>query len=193
MFKVGITGGIGSGKSLVCKIFETLGVPIFSADLEAKSLLKSSAVIDFYKNEFGDIVFTNNQLDKQKISNLIFNDKNIIEMINNFIHPLVLNLFNEWCYAHADSPYVIKEAALLFESGAYKTLDYNILICAPEEIRIQRVMERNQLSKEQILQRMNNQWLDAQKTLLANLILNNDNKEPILSKILETHKHFLNQ
>ena len=193
MLKVGVTGGIGSGKSVVCSIFEKLGVPVFNADLQAQSLLTASNVKDFYYTHWGEIVFTKGELDKQKIAQLIFNNQTALEKINHFIHPMVFQLFDQWCLHHEHSKYVIKEAALLFESGAYANLDLNIIVCAPVELRIKRVMHRNQLSKEQVVQRINNQWEDELKKPLAQFIIENNDTNPILKQVLEIHELLLNK
>lgn len=191
--KVGITGGIGSGKSLVCEIFGKLGIPVFNADTEAKNLLKTPRVIEFYKENFGEAVLTNNQLDNQKIAQKIFNDKEALAKVNHFIHPIVLELFEKWTLENSLAPYVIKEAALLFESGAYKSLDYTILVCAPEDIRVERVIRRSGLSREQVIERIANQWDDKKKKNLCDFILENDGRQAILQKILDTHNFLKNQ
>lgn len=193
MLKVGITGGIGSGKSTVCRIFETLGIPVFNADLQAQLLLTTPEVISFYKKEFGELVFTDNQLDKPKIAQLIFTNKIALEKINQFIHPLVFDLFDKWCKTYSNSSFVIKEAALLFETGAYNTLDFNVLVTCPEEIRIERVMQRNGISREQVVQRINNQWPDEKKKPLAQAEIINDGQNAILTQTLTLHKLLKNK
>jgi dephospho-CoA kinase len=185
MFKVGITGGIGSGKSTVCKIFETLGIPIFNADSEAKKLLDTKEVKSFYLKEFGDSVFTDGILDRKRIADHIFSDKDALIKVNEFIHPLVKKLFENWCSQNNQQDYVIKEAALLFESGLYHALDYNILIIAPVEIRIERIIHRDNASKEIVLKRINNQWSDEKKIPLANKIIINDDSQALLPQVLE--------
>lgn len=193
MLKVGITGGIGSGKSLVCEIFGKLGIPVFNADFEAKNLLKTPRVIEFYKENFGESVLTNNQLDNQKIAQKIFNNKEALARVNHFIHPMVFELFEKWTIEKSHAPYVIKEAALLFESGGYTSLDYTILVCAPEEIRIERVIRRSGLTREQALHRIANQWDDNKKKKLCDFVLENDGRQAILQKILDTHNFLKNQ
>lgn len=191
MFKVGITGGIGSGKSTVCKIFETFGIPVFNADIEAKNLLDTKEVINFYFKEFGTDVFTNNTLDRKKIAELLFTNKEAIKKVNSFIHPLVYKQFENWCKKNYTEQYIIKEAALLFESGLNKKIDFNILVIAPLNIRIERVKKRDNISKDKIIERINNQWDDKQKIVMADAIIQNDENQMLLPQILELHNKIL--
>jgi dephospho-CoA kinase len=188
MLKVGVTGGIGSGKSTICKIFEALDIKIFYADTEAKNLLDTHEVIEFYIKEFGPVVFTNKQLDKQKIAQLIFSNPSALHKVNSFIHPKVNSRFNDWCLKFQSEPYIIKEAALLFETGAYLQLDYNILIVAPMELKITRTAKRDVIPRDQILERANSQWNDEKKIPLANAIVSNDNNELLIPQVLKLDK-----
>ena len=193
MIKVGVTGGIGSGKSVVCEIFRNLGVPIFNADTEAKKLLDSNEVIDFYNHEFGNLVFTDNKLNKQKIAALIFTNKDALAKVNNFIHPLVFKAFEDFCKNNELATYVIKEAALLFESEAYKELNNTILVSSPMELRIKRVIERDGISREAILMRINNQLPEENKKELANYIIENNEQTLLLPQVLRLHDIFTNK
>lgn len=191
MFKVGITGGIGSGKSTVCKIFETFGIPIFNADIEAKKLLTTPEIIDYYYKEFGTDVFTDNALDRKKIADIVFSNKKALAKVNSFIHPLVNMQFEKWCKKYHEEQYIIKEAALLFESGLYKKIDFNILIIAPLNIRIERVTKRDSISKDQVIERINNQWDDKKKIVMADAIIQNDDSQMLLQQVLELHNKIL--
>lgn len=193
MLKIGITGGIGSGKSIVCEIFKHIGIPVFDADTEAKKLLETPEIIKFYKNEFGNIVFTNNSLDKHKIANLIFNDSQALIKINNFIHPKVISLFSDWCNRQKNCKYVIIEAALIFESKTYEMLDYTALVLAPEKLRMERIIARNNITKKNALQRMKNQMPDEEKKKLASFIIYNDEQSLLLPQIFSLHQIFDNK
>jgi len=190
MHKIGITGGIGSGKSTVCEIFIQLEVPVFNADEEAKKLLEYSEVKEFYKNEFGEKVFTGDRLDKQKIASIIFNDQKALLRVNEFIHPKVIQVFDEWCKKHQKEYYIIHEAALLFESKANILLDQTILVIAPLELRINRIMLRDLCEKASVLKRIENQWPDNKKIKLADFVISNDEQSLLLPQVLRLHQIF---
>jgi dephospho-CoA kinase len=193
MLKIGITGGIGSGKSTVCKVFEQLNIPVFNADWEAKNLLSSTKVKEFYRIEFGSRVFSGTEIDKVKLSQLIFSDHEALNKVNGFIHPLVFQAFEKWCAVNGNAPYVIKEAALLFESKANNNLDYTILITAPTEKRIERVMHRDHVTRENVIMRINNQMQDSEKVNLANFVIDNDGNALIIPQILAIHNKLINR
>ena len=154
MLKIGITGGIGSGKSTISKIFEILGVPVFYADDEAKRLMEHDQVlIELIKTEFGDQAFIGNNLNKKHIAQLVFNNREKLEKLNALVHPAVYRAFEFWV-AQQKSPYVLKEAALLFESGSYIQNDYNILVSSPLVLRIARVIKRDEATEEEVLARI---------------------------------------
>lgn len=191
MIKVGITGGIGSGKSTICHFFRTLGIPVFEADTEAKRLINSSEAI---KNqliaEFGSDIYLPNQLiDRKKLAGLIFNSPTLLEKVNRIIHPEVRIYFNKWVELQK-SPYVVHEAAIMFESGFYQMMDYTILVTAPEAERITRVMKRENSTEESVKARIKKQWTDEQKMELASFIVKNDNTELIVPKLIELDKRF---
>lgn len=193
MIKVGITGGIGSGKSTVCQFFKTLGIPVFEADVEAKKLINTS---DSIRNqlivEFGsDIYLPNQTIDRKKLADLIFNSPTLLERVNKIIHPEVRNYFFRWCEVQR-SPYVVHEAAIMFESGFYQLMDFTVLVTAPEELRIQRVMKRENCSEESVRARIARQWSDEEKMKLANFVINNDNKYLIVPQLFEIDKQFRN-
>ena len=169
-----------------------LDVPVFNADVEAKKLLDTDEVKSFYRIHFGDVVFSGTILDHVKIANIIFSNTDALIKVNQLIHPLVKKQFEQWCGQHFDKPYIIKEAALLFESGFYTDLNFNILVTAPLEIRIERIMQRDKTTREKILKRINNQWPDEKKHPLANKIIYNDSTQALLPQVLALDKFFRN-
>jgi dephospho-CoA kinase len=192
MFKVGVTGGIGSGKTLICSVFSSLGIPVFNADNEAKIIINTdNDVILKIIELFGDDIYTNNSIDRKKLAAIIFNNKVALNSINSIIHPKVRDAFNEWCLQFSNMPYVIQEAAILFESDVYKELDYNITVSASETIRIMRVMQRDSVSEEKIKERIKNQISDQERLKLADFVIDNDNNKMILPQILEIHKKLI--
>lgn len=189
MIKVGITGGIGTGKSMVCNIFSKLGIPVYVADTEAKILMNTnSAIKQQLLALFGkDIYNENDVLDRKKLSEIIFNDKIALAKVNAIVHPIVRKHFNKWADLQ-QSAYVIQEAAILFESGQNAYFDKIILVTAPYEIKIERVMKRDNISREKVIERMNNQLTDEEKIPKSDFIINNDNKSMVLPQVLEIHK-----
>lgn len=188
---VGLTGGIGSGKTTVAKMFEALNVPIYIADIEAKKLTNSSKEIrrDLIKL-LGDEAYNTTGLNRKFVADKIFNDPKLLNAVNNIIHPQVAIHFKQWAQKQ-DSPYVIKEAAILFENGGYKDCDAVILITAPKEIRIQRVLARDKSSKTEIEQRMKNQWSDDKKRKLATFVIENIEIANTQNEVAKIHKTLL--
>lgn len=191
MLKIGITGGIGSGKSTVCTFFEIIGIPVFTADQEAKGVMDKSSVI---RNQltamFGkDIYLNNDVLDRKKLAELIFHSPALLEKVNALVHPEVRKYFLDWLQKQ-NAPYVVYEAAILFETGFYATMDFNILITAPEEERIKRIMAREKTTVKDVKNRISRQWPDSKKTELADYIINNDNKELIIPHLVKLDKKF---
>ncbi|MCK4700560.1 MAG: dephospho-CoA kinase [Bacteroidales bacterium] len=189
MKKVGVTGGIGSGKSLVCKIFRCLNVPVFSADDEAKVLLENDPEIRLALTGFiGEELYLSGKLNKQMLAGFIFSDRKNMDKVNKAVHPAVFERFTEWFTRQTKSAYVIMEAAILFETGADRLLDKVINITAPEEIRIERVCKRDDVSKEQVIERINNQLSETERKEKADINLVNDGKVMLLPRVLEIHK-----
>jgi len=187
---IGITGGIGSGKSTVCQIFKILGISLFEADLVAKTLINSNqevrnGLIQLFGRE---IYGSDNRINRKMLANLIFNDDNLLKKVNQLVHPAVRNEFTNWMKLQ-DSEYIIHEAAILFESGFYKMMDYNILVSAPEEMRIERVCKRENITPEKVRERMAKQWPDEEKRKLTTLEIVNDNKKLIIPQIVEIDKN----
>ena len=186
---VGITGGIGSGKSIICEIFRLLNVPVFEADLEAKKLIHSNSVIKAGLIDlFGEAIYTSDgSVDRKELAKLIFNDENQLDKVNELVHPIVRGEFKNWLEKQS-APYIIHEAAILFESGFYQMMDYTILVSAPEDVRIERVSKRDKITPEQVKERIQKQWTDEQKRKLATLEIKNDNKELIIPQLIEIDK-----
>ncbi len=190
---VGITGGIGSGKTTVCKVFESLCIPVYYADSAAKSLytrdltLKSQMI-----DSFGEAIFTQNGLDKEKLASIVFNDSEKLETLNGLVHPAVKRDFESWLDEHQTSPYVIKEAAILIESGSYRDCNAIILVQANEEERIRRVCERDKVDRSLVLERIKNQMSEAEKANHADFFINNDPESKLIPQVLEIHSSILN-
>lgn len=188
--KVGIAGGIGSGKTIVCDIFKVLGVPIYNADLEAKLIMnKSDQVRQAIIATFGDQTYQNGILNREFLAAQVFNDADQLAKLNAIVHPAVIQAAEDWADAQT-APYSLKEASILFESGSYKKLDYTILVTAPVEIRIARVMARDQVTREQVLARMNNQLPDEEKAKLADFVIINDGIEALIPQVMALHHRF---
>lgn len=190
--RIGITGGIGTGKSFVSNIFKTLGVPFYDADKEAKALMVSEPSIREPLIEiFGQQVYSEDgSLNRSWLASQVFNDEEKLALLNRVVHPVVIAAGMEW-EAKQTAAYVLKEAALLFESGSNKLLDFIIVVTAPLETRISRVMERDKLSRQQVIARMANQMPEEEKILKADFILINDGLTPLLPQIVEVHHHFI--
>jgi len=192
MLKVGITGNIGSGKTTVSKIFEILGVPIFYADDAAKQVMVEDAIlIDALKTEFGnESYFDDGSLNRKHIAGIVFNNENELTKLNTIVHPAVFRAFDNWVAGIKDAPYVMKEAALLFESSSYKMCDKTIMVTAPLELRIHRVMQRDNLSRAEIESRNARQFSEEKKIQLADFVIRNDDTELVIPQVLELHKQF---
>ena len=188
---VGLTGGIGSGKTTIANFFKELGVPIYIADTEAKALMNRSKVI---KRKlialFGDNAYQNGKLNRDFLSKKIFNNKDLLQKMNAIVHPKVASHFNRWVKKQ-EAPYVISEAAILFENGSYTKYDYIITVTAPEEVRLKRVMSRDNSSKEKIKSVMNNQWKDEEKIKLSDYVIQNINLEEAKAQVLQIHQNLL--
>ena len=170
---IGLTGGIGSGKTTIANHLKSLGIPVYNSDEQAKKILYLPETIKSLKATFGISIFTDDLLDKDKLSNRVFNNPGDLKLLNEIIHPAVKVDFNKWLYANKNSPLVIKEAAILFESGSYKDCDAIISIAAPQEIRIQRVIERDHLAYEAVMSRINNQWSDEMRKANSDYVIDN--------------------
>ena len=171
---IGLTGGIGSGKSTIANYIASKGIPVYIADEEAKKLMELPEVITSVQSIFSENVLDKfGKLDRKKIADLVFNSPTQLPQLNNIVHPLVKNHFIEWLKIHSNAPFVIKEVAILFETGGNTACDKVILVTAPEEIRIERAMKRDNVSKETIVSRMNNQLPESEKITKSDFIIHN--------------------
>lgn len=191
MIKVGITGGIGSGKTHICQLFEQLGVPVYNADERAKYLMNNDAQL---KNKliqaFGAKVFNEQGLNRAFLAKMVFDDQVMLDKLNQIVHPAVAEDAKNWHQIHSDKAYTIKEAALLFETGSYKELDKTILVHADEHERVLRVMKRDKVSKEKVVARIKNQLPDLDKMQHADFIINNDGKREVEKLVEKIHSYF---
>ncbi len=170
---IGLTGGIGSGKTTIANYLKSLGIPVYIADDEAKKVMQLPEIVTQIKLEFGENVFENDLINTSKLAKLVFNNPEQLKQLNKIVHPAVKKHFDNWVLKHKDFPFVIKEAAILFESGSFQYCDKIITVIAPIETRIKRVMERDQTSRENVLNRINSQWTDEQKTSKSDFVITN--------------------
>jgi dephospho-CoA kinase len=191
---LGITGGIGSGKSTVCKVFQTLGVPVYDADSRAKYLMTTDGILmSQITKEFGDLSYDNlGQINRTYLAANVFNNPEKLEKLNSLVHPRVGEDFEHWTTQHRNAPYLLKEAALLFESGSYTLLDMVIVVHSPVELRMHRILVRDKhRSAEQVQDIMSRQWPDEKKLLMADHVIHNDENHLIISQVLELHGELL--
>ena len=185
---IGLTGGIGSGKSVVAKIFATIGIPVFNADEAAKRIMQTSPEIKTKLIEqFGTDIYNAHGLDKEKLAAIVFNDPFQLQLLNAIVHPVTIQAAKDWA-AKQNSPYVIKEAALIFESGAADGLFKVIGVTAPLSLRTHRVMQRDGITKDQVDARMRNQISDTIKMRLCDYVIDNNNQQMVLPQVLEIDK-----
>jgi dephospho-CoA kinase len=189
--KLGVTGGIGSGKTTVCKVFAVLGIPIFSADIEAKRIQDSDPEVQNKINSIaGKDLFASGRLDRAELARLIFSNKDLLGKVNSVIHPAVFRYFREWVQRQ-DSPYSIMEAAILFESGAYRMMDRIVTVVTPLEERIERLEKGNKMSREQIIGRVKNQIDDESRIRQSDYIIFNSENDMIIPAIIGIHDAML--
>ena len=193
MKKVGITGGIGSGKTTICQIFESLDIPIYYADIQAKRIMSSHASVkQQIKAVLGEEAYhANGKLNRKFIASKIFSDKSLLLAINQIVHPAVQTDADRWTQqirTDFNPPYIIREAALLVENGSYKSLDAIIVVTCPENIRIKRVMKRDRLSSEEVTKKIKSQMAESEKVKVADFVIVNDGIKPIIPQVWEIHK-----
>jgi dephospho-CoA kinase len=191
MLKIGLTGGIGSGKSTVAKVFEVLGIPVYYADDAAKRLMnEDEALKQKLIQQFGTETYVDGKLNRQHIAAIVFNNKEKLELLNSLVHPATIADAQQW-FAQQTAPYVIKEAALLFESGTAEGLDKIIGVHAPETIRLKRVMDRDGVSAGEVKRRMKNQIEETIKMRLCDFVINNNEQQAVLPQVLQLHEQLL--
>lgn len=190
MIKIGLTGGIGSGKTTVAKVFETLGIPVYYADDKARYLMNTNPELKISLiQHFGNEVYKDGKLDRKYLASVVFNNKEKLELLNSLTHPVTISDAEDWMNKQT-SPYTIKEAALLFESGAAEKLDYIIGVYAPQHIRVKRVMDRDNLPVEEVMKRISRQIDEEMKMKLCNFVIINNDQQLVIPQVLELHKKF---
>jgi dephospho-CoA kinase len=177
---IGLTGGIGSGKTTIANHFLEANIPVYIADDEARKIMQSEEIIDAIRKTFGDTIFDDAVLNREKLSQIVFSNPEKLKQLNAIIHPVVRKHFQDWVLNHKNAPFVIYEAAILFESGSYQNCDLIITVTAPIETRIQRVIQRDKTTREQVLKRINAQWNDDQRIAKSDFVIENVN--PITTK-----------
>ena len=174
---IGLTGGIGSGKTTIAKYFQSFGIPVYIADDEAKKVMQSVEILKNIKKEFGNAIFDTDVLNREKLAQIVFNEPLKLEKLNAIVHPAVKQHFEEWLLQQANAPFVIYEAAILFESGRHKDCDLIITVTAPIESRIERVMARDKTTRDLVLKRINAQWTDKQRIEGSDYVIQNSSFE----------------
>lgn len=192
MLRIGITGGIGSGKTTVCDIFSTLGIPIYNSDERAKQIMvQNTMVVNAIIAQFGkSIYFEDGALNRKLLSEIVFNDSEHLKKLNAIVHPVVFEDMINWYAENKDHKYVLQEAAIMYESGSYKLLDKTILVFADQEIRIERVMKRDKMTRAEVLARIEKQMPETEKLKLADFVIYN-NGESLIDQVIELHKTIL--
>lgn len=185
---IGLTGGIGSGKTTIANHFIALGIPVYIADEAGRKMMQSQEILDRIKEKFGVSVFEENQLNRAKLAEIVFNSPEKLKQLNAIVHPAVKNDFKHWLEEHQEFPLVIYEAAILFESGNYKNFDFIITVIAPFETRIERVIQRDKTTRDQVLKRMDVQWTDEQRISKSDFIIENIDSEIAKMKVEEILK-----
>lgn len=189
---IGLTGGIGSGKTTVAEQFETLGVPVYIADIEAKKIMDLPETIQLVKGEFGNSIFDVAILNREKLAKIVFENPEKLQKLNSIIHPLVKRHFQEWVQKNKDSIFVIKETAILFESGSYIDCDKIITVVAPLELRIARVLKRDNSDYESVMKRVQNQWTDEMRIEKSDYVIENIEFENTMNQVNTLYKELKN-
>lgn len=191
MIKIGLTGGIGSGKTTVANMFKNKNIPVFIADVEAKKILNDPSVAQDVANTFNISLTNDGLIDKSELASIVFKDKEALEKLNSIIHPKVQQSFQKWI-RNIDAPYIIYEAAIIFEKDRASDFDFTILIIAPEEARVQRVVQRDLSSEDEVKSRMKAQWPESKKKKLADFVIENTNLKQTQQQVDKLHAKFLN-
>ena len=170
---IGLTGGIGSGKTTIANYLASLAIPVYIADDAGKKVMQKPEIIDAIREKFGDVIVEENQLNRVKLAEIVFKDPEQLKILNSIVHPAVKEDFKDWLNKHRDADYVVYESAILFESGSYKNFDVIMTVTAPLETRIARVLQRDNASREQVLNRINAQWTDEQRIAKSDFVIEN--------------------
>jgi dephospho-CoA kinase len=189
---IGLTGGIGSGKTMIANYIKSLGIPVYIADDEARELMKTTDIVTAISNEFGNNVLDNGKLNREALAKLVFNNPEKLKKLNDIVHPKVKKHFNTWVENNKKHPLLVKEAAILFESGSYKDCDAVITVTAPIETRLQRVVLRDKTDRDSVLKRMQNQWTDEERIAQSDYIIHNvtvEDSKTQVDKILDLLKN----
>ena len=193
MLRIGLTGGIGSGKTTVAKIFELLGIPVYYADDRTKQLMNTNAELKKVLQEhFGPNTYNDQGLDRKYLASIVFNNKEKLDLLNSLTHPVTMRDAAEWMQAQT-SPYIIKEAALLFESGSAEQLDRIIGVYAPQPIRVQRVMQRDKVAAEEVMKRISRQIDEDMKMRLCDYVITNNEQQLVIPQVLALHEKFMTE
>jgi dephospho-CoA kinase len=191
MYRVGLTGGIGSGKSTVARILETLGIPVYYADDAAKTIMNTDAGLrQQIIQHFGEASYAEGTLQRKYLADIVFNDPEKLALLNSLIHPVTIRHSEQW-FRRQSTPYAVREAALLFESGASENLGFIIGVYAPKHLRLQRVIKRDGLSADEIQKRMNRQINEEMKMKLCDAVIRNDEQELVIPQVMELHERLL--
>lgn len=190
---IGLTGGIGSGKTMVAEYIKSLGIPVYIADDEARVLMTSDKIIEEISTAFGKEVVDNGILNRDKLAQIVFNNPEKLQKLNTIVHPEVKKHFEAWVEKHKNSPFVVKEAAILFESGSYKYCDAVITVTAPLETRLKRVINRDKTDRESVLKRIENQWTDEQRIAKSDYVIHNLSLDATKKQVNEILKLLKNQ
>jgi dephospho-CoA kinase len=192
---VGLTGGIGSGKTTVAHIFEKLGVPVYSSDDRAKALMHLDIeLVQALSAHFGDDIYVDGHLDRARLAALVFQDENQLKKLNSLVHPAVGRDFRAWTESQEkDTPYVIKEAAILIETGGHTEMDTVILVKADEQLRMERVMERDKVSEAAVRARMSHQWSEEDKVMYCDYIIENDGEQSLIEQVMQVHEELVKE
>jgi dephospho-CoA kinase len=190
---IGLTGGIGSGKTMVANYMKSLGIPVYIADEEAKKIMDTQEVVKLVQNAFGNTVINNNKINREQLAKLVFNNPEQLQKLNAIIHPIVKQNFDNWVKNQGNVPFVVKEAAVLFESGGNQYCDSIITVTAPLEIRLERVIQRDKTNRESVLDRMKNQWSDEKKIEKSDFVIHNISMEDTKNQVDNILKILKNQ
>ncbi len=195
MLKVGVTGGIGSGKSMVCRIFEIIGTPVYNADQRAKELQEESKdVKDQIEQRFGASIYDKvGCLRKKRLADIVFNDEEALQDLNAIVHPAVAEDFKGWIKNYSEKSYIVKEAALIFEAGSDRQLDKVITVSAPRSLRIHRIKKRDEVSEQAVKNRMKRQWPSTYKEKKADFVIYNDEKQSVIRQVWQIHQKLVDE